>query len=393
MKDKRYCSVIETKGTDMEENLRQNLISMLLLQGFTIANNQLVPPDQVNKDNIRQLYAHLRIEKLRESRRWLLSIEEKILPYFADANEVKVEKIRPTIVPVDSQIKADLFRYASLTWSVPVSRGYGRRMRFLVFDENNGKLMGLFALGDPVYNLRVRDQWIGWGVEEKNERLYHVMDAYVLGAVPPYSYLLVGKLVAMLASSDEIREVFRTRYSNQVSNIRKALHQPHLVLITTTSALGRSSIYNRISFKGRRTFIRVGFTEGWGHFHFSDGTFEQVKTYLRERGDPVINRYKYGGGPNWRFRVVKRCLAHVGLSGDLLRHGIKREVFMVPLAENAQEFLQGTNIEPHYYSMPKDSIFAYFRKRWLLPRSKRDQRYSSFSKESMRLSRLLGEEA
>ncbi len=71
-------------------------------------------------------------------------------------------------------------RYASLTWSVPVSNGYGRRMRFLVFDASNDKLMGLLALGDPVYNLRVRDQWIGWSVEQKNARLWHVMDAYVL---------------------------------------------------------------------------------------------------------------------------------------------------------------------------------------------------------------------
>jgi hypothetical protein len=362
---------------------------MLLQLGFILADSQLVPPDQVDKDNIRQLYAHLRLERLQKARRWLLSVEEKLLPYFADGTEVKPEEIHPRLVPVDIRWNADLFRYASLTWSIPVSSGYGRRMRFLVFDESNGKLMGLFALGDPVYNLRVRDQWIGWGIREKNERLYHVMDAYVLGAVPPYSYLLGGKLVAMLTTSNEVREEFRKRYAERVSIIRGTVREPHLVLITTTSALGRSSIYNRISFNGRKAFISLGFTEGWGHFHFSDGTFEQVKAYLREIGDPVIQRYKYGGGPNWRFRVVKRCLAQLGLSPDLLKHGVKREVFVAPLAENAQEFLRGETFEPLYYSRPVDRLFASFKERWLLPRATRDQRYLEFKKEALRMTSLL----
>lgn len=376
----------------MSDELRQRLLDTLSQQGFALSGDQLVPPDLSCKDTVRQLYAHLRQERLREARSWLISIEEKVLPYFADGPEVDVERIRPRLELVDTQRKADLFRYASLMWSVPVSSGYGRRMRFLVFDEYKDKLIGLFALGDPVYNLRARDQWIGWGVPERNERLYHVMDAYVLGAVPPYSYLLGGKLVALLTTAGEVREMFRQRYTHQISIIRKVMREPHLVLLTTTSALGRSSLYNRLSVDGRKVFISLGFTEGWGHFHFSNGTFEQVKAYLREIGDPVVERYKYGGGPNWRFRVVKRYLTYLGLCPDLLRHGVKREVFVVPLATNAREFLLGKEMEPLYYESPADRLFGYFRDRWLLPRAGRDQRYQTFNRESVRLSRWLGEE-
>ena len=373
------------------KSLRRKLIEILLRQGFALTDKQLVIPELNNKDNIRRLYAPLRLQKLREAGRRLLSVEEKLLTYFADGAEVEVKAIRPRLVPVDTRLKAELFRYATLTWSVPVSAGFGRRMRFLVFDESNGKLMGLFALGDPVYNLRVRDEWIGWGVEEKNERLYHVLDAYVLGAVPPYSYLLVGKLIAMLTTSDEVREEFRKRYSGRKSIIKGAVREPHLVLITTTSALGRSSIYNRISLDGRKLFISVGFTEGWGHFHFSDGVFKQVKAYLRQIGDPVIDRFRYGGGPNWRFRVVKRCLRQVGLPTDLLKHGIRREVFVAPLAQNVREFLRGEDSRPAYYSAPMENLFSYFRSRWLLPRAQRDRRYVEFVKETLRLSSLLNE--
>jgi hypothetical protein len=373
----------------MSDELRQKLLDILLKQGFTLVNGRLAPPDISCKESIRQLYAHLRKEKLQEASSWLLSVEEKVLGYFANGTEVEVERIQPCLEFVDTQFKADLFRYASLLWSIPVSAGYGRRMRFLVFDEHNHKLIGIFALGDPVYNLRVRDQWIGWDVPRKNERLYHVMDVYVLGAVPPYSYLLGGKLVALLTASDEVREMFRQRYAQKVSVIQKAVREPHLVLLTTTSALGRSSIYNRLSIGGRKVFISIGFTEGWGHFQFSNGTFEQVKAYLREIGDPVVKQYKYGSGPNWRFRVIKRCLAYLGLSPDLLHHGIKREVFAIPLASNAREFLRGEEAEPAYYKMPLEFLFQYFRGRWLLPRAARDRRYQTFNREEVRLSRWL----
>ncbi|WP_347242928.1 Druantia anti-phage system protein DruA [Thermogutta sp.] len=373
----------------MSDELRQRLLEAFLQQGFTLADGRLVPPDPSCKENIRQLYVYLRAERLQKARSWLLSVEEKMLSYFADGSEVDVPRIRPRLEFVDTQLKADLFRYASLLWSVPVSAGYGRRMRFLVFDEHNGKLMGLFALGDPVYNLRVRDRWIGWGVPEKNERLYHVMDAYVIGAVPPYSDLLGGKLMALLTTSNEVREVFRRRYAQRASVLRKVVRDPHLVLLTTMSALGRSSIYNRISVGREKVFISVGFTEGWGHFQFPDSIFEQIKAYLREMGDPVVRQCRYDDGPNWRFRVIRKCLADLGLSPDLLRHGIGREVFVVPLAANAREFLRGEDPVPVYYERPADWLFDDFRSRWLLPRAAKDPRYQTFSRDSVRLSRCL----
>jgi hypothetical protein len=68
------------------------------------------------------------------------------------------------------------------------------------------------------------------------------MDAFVLGAVPPYSSLLGGKLVAMLAASNEVRSAFKKKYSNQRSLIRRKKLDGRLALLITTSALGRSSL-------------------------------------------------------------------------------------------------------------------------------------------------------
>ena len=89
----------------------------------------------------------------------------------------------------------------------------------LVFDRSNGKLFGLLALADPVFNLRKRDMWIGWDVRTREQMLSHVMDAYVLGSIPPYNRLLGAKFVSLLAASDYTRSVFQRRYSKKRSVI------------------------------------------------------------------------------------------------------------------------------------------------------------------------------
>jgi hypothetical protein len=51
-------------------------------------------------------------------------------------------------------------------------------MRYLVWDDGHNRLAGVFALGDPVYNLSVRDTKIGWSVHDRAQRLVGLLDAY-----------------------------------------------------------------------------------------------------------------------------------------------------------------------------------------------------------------------
>ena len=79
---------------------------------------------------------------------------------------------------------------------VPPTSGLRKRgTRYLVEDRSNGKLIGIFALGDPVAGMGARDKWIGWNAEQRRNRLSSVLDAYVCGAAPPYNRLLGGKLI------------------------------------------------------------------------------------------------------------------------------------------------------------------------------------------------------
>ena len=97
------------------------------------------------------------------------------------------------------------------------------------------------------------------------------MDLFVLGAVPPYSHLLCGKLVALLAASREVQQAFQRKYDGKRSYISGRRLDDRLALLTTASALGRSSLYNRLDYRGQPVFQSVGFTRGSGEFHFSNG--------------------------------------------------------------------------------------------------------------------------
>lgn len=254
-------------------------------------------------------------------------------------------------------------------------------MRFLIWDKNNGKLIGLIALGDPVFNLGVRDRYIGWDVEQRKEHLVNVMDAYVLGALPPYNMLLCGKLISCLIRSREIKDAFSKKYGNTRGIISGKKKEASLTLVTTSSALGKSSVYDRLKLDGLKYMIPIGYTSGWGHFHIPDDLFSDLRDYLRLVGDFYEKNYRFGNGPNWRLRVVRKSLALIGLNPNLLRHGIKRQVYICRLATNPEEYLRGEVNRPDYNDLLSvNEISSRALERWVVPRSIRRPDYVHWKK-------------
>jgi hypothetical protein len=211
------------------------------------------------------------------------------------------------------------------------------------------------------------------------------MDAFVLGAVPPYSFLLCGKLVAMLAASDTIRRAFKRKYGGARSVIRRKVHDGRLALITTTSALGRSSVYNRLRLGDRVLYQSVGFTRGSGEFHFSNGLYGAITEFAEKNCKPTAKQERWGTGFRNRREVIRKCLRALGLSSDWIYHGIQREVFVVPLARNTREFLRGEHTHLFWYQQSEARMFEYFRDRWMLPRAAWDDRYRMFNRDDFRL--------
>lgn len=366
-------------------HLTKRINDELKEQGFVIDCNGVIKQNEfLVKESIRSLHSEARRQKFEEKFPRLKNKEQLLTRFFADGVDIDVDEVDPKIEVVNSGTwQNDLFNYSTLLWSVPVSQGYGRRTRFLVWDRNNGKLIGIFALGDPVLNLNCRDQWIGWGIKQRLERLYNVMDIFVLGAVPPYNSLLGGKLIALLATSTEVSDIIEKKYENRRTLIDKKLKDPKLALLTTGSALGKSSIYDRIKYKDRKMYHKIGVSNGWGHFHFSNNLFMDMRTFLSEiyphRGD----LYKFGNGPNWKLRTVRETLKALSMPQNLLKHGINREIYGVPLAENFTQFLNGAEGELRSTTVPSNDITLFFKERWMIQRSLRRSEYRGFKKEEI----------
>jgi len=351
--------------------------------GFTNTTHGMRHPAGDDKAALRAMHRAQRSARLKAEESFLREKCSGLLPSFASGRDVTPHAIVPRIQLIKADTKeAHLFRLAALTWSVPVSRGYGRRMRFLVWDDNNGKLMGIMALGDPVFNLKARDDLIGWTASDRRERLVHVMDAYVLGALPPYNMLLGGKLIACLVRTREIRQHFARRYFNKQGIISGTIKRSSLVMVTTASALGRSSVYNRLKLNGLPYFEPIGYTSGWGHFHIPDELFGAMREYLEIRGHPYANSHSFGQGPNWRLRTIRAAVSMVGMDPGLLRHGISRQVFVCRLADNCDPILRGEQRRARYAGLLSVSEVGSFAvQRWIGPRAERRPEFGSWRRE------------
>ena len=365
--------------------LKQAIEINLVNNGFVKCGTGYQVDGQLTKQRIREIHSNHRIQTLHKNNDFIQEYYDELIKNFADGSQVNPSLISPELIEVKSNsYDSRLFRFACLLWSVPVSQGFGRRIRFIVRDRQNGCLIGLFAIGDPVFNLSARDRWIDWQFEDRKSGLKHIMDAYVVGSVPPYSMLIGGKLIAALMASSEVIEAYNRKYIGKETVIGHTINQAQLVLLTTTSSMGRSSLYNRLSIPGGPQFVRIGETRGFGHFHFSGEIFESMKEYLESVGHPYARGNRFGMGPNWKMRVIRAVLDRIGLdSNNTLNHGIAREVYAIPLAKNWQAILHGHTTDVSCNTLTADEISNFCLNRWMIPRATRDTSFSNFDKRKI----------
>jgi hypothetical protein len=375
-----------------QANLKRRLRRHLSAVGFKKGPDGGLEISGSGKDVIRSLHHAQRNAHLRENQKFISEHLSSLIKHFASGSDIDPARVTPVLERIKSDTwQSDLFRLASLTWAVPVSNGFGRRLRYLVWDEHNKKLIGLIAIGDPVFNLSVRDKLIGWDVHDRADRLVNMLDAYVLGAVPPYNMLLGSKLVASLVRSRDLYDDFTETYGNTAGIISGKEKRARLLAVTTSSSLGRSSVYNRLKLGGIEYFKPIGYTGGWGHFHIPDDLFSDLRAYLREIGHSYADLHRFGQGPNWRLRTTRAALSALGFRADMLRHGVQREVFICHLASNALSILAKGKGRPKLASLlSAREVAALAVQRWIVPRSERRPEYRSWKASDVKA--LLGEQ-
>ena len=158
------------------------------------------------------------------------------------------------------------------------------------------------------------------------------MDAYTIGALPPYNYLLGGKLISYLLVSNEIRQIFKDKYASQTTIINKRQCND-LVCIFTTGLYGRSSQYNRLRYNGRTLYQPIGYTKGFGTLHLSEATIDLMKAFITKNNMVIGNRF--GDGPIWKMRLIRSVGDLLGFDSEfLLRHSFARSIYYILMCDN-----------------------------------------------------------
>lgn len=343
--------------------------------------------DEDSKSAYKQIHEPYVCERLLQDQEWIRSKFPKYRSYFADGADIHIDDIRPKLIEVTESWQSDLFRLARYTWSLPYSSGYGRRIRFILIDESNEKLIGIIGLQSPPIDFNVRDKEFDFPKEQKVELINQMMDIFTLGAIPPYSILLGGKLVALSAAANEVVETYRRKYEGRVTHMEQQVLPSNLVALTTTSAFGRSSIYNRLKFHDRLVAQRIGFTSGYGSFHLHQ-VYPEIKKFLYKYDEVKSG---YGDGPRSVWVNCRRAFSLVGITKNRLRHGVQREVFLFPLIANLKEYMSGQNVQPDFYDMPFDSIVEWWRTRWMFDRAERKQNWQTWDSKRIEEYLLLEE--
>lgn len=325
----------------------------------------LIPPDSYDKATIRKSMSFKRDEIIEKNKVWIENNIDLARKNLANGLDALNSKIDPIIEVCETKKQHRLFRILRYYWSSPYSEYVGRRIKLLIRDKAlpNRPIIGIAALGSPIIHIPERDEFIGWDKKTRTKNLIYTLDAYVIGALPPYNLLLGGKLISYILASNEIREIYRKKYQGRITLTEKRTANK-LVGIFTTSLYGNSSQYNRLKFGKDILYQSIGQTKGYGTLHISEKTIQLMIQLLKSKGIEV--GHKFGDGPSWVMRVIRSAGDVLGFDSDfLLKHSFKRNIFFVPLADEYKSFLNGTTKKPHFKNYSKNELVEFWKDRWL----------------------------
>lgn len=335
-----------------------------------VAGNKLIvsPPTEYTKDTVKSAMQMKRLELLHKNKRWIKDHMKLAQDNLAAGEDVLSSSIIPEIEVCTTQKQMDLFRMYRYYWSSPYSEYVGRRIKLIIRDAGlpSKPVIGIAALGSPIIHIPERDNWVGWDRTTRTKNLNYTMDAYVIGALPPYNHLLGGKLISYILASVEVRKIYEKKYRKKISVIDEKVSDK-LVGLFTTSLYGNSSQYNRINFNKSPLYNLIGSTKGYGTLHLSQQTIEAMIVLLTENNINVTNCF--GSGPIWVMRVIRAAADLLKFDADfLLKHSFKRNIYFIPYASNYREILNGITSKPIYYNYKMDELVGFWKERWFSKR-------------------------
>jgi hypothetical protein len=356
----------------IEERVKLSIIRDLTNLDWDIIRDNgavsIIPPLTYDKEAIKRAMSIKRAEIIKTNMPWINRHIHLARLNLADGQSVLNSPIKPVIEVCETEKQHSIFRIFRYYWSSPYSEYVGRRIKLLIRDSAlpNKPLIGIAALGSPIIHIPERDSFIGWDKKTRTKNIICAMDAYVIGALPPYNYLLGGKLISYILASNEIRKIYSQKYANQLTLINQRT-STKLVCLFTTGLYGKSSQYNRLKFNDSILYEYIGDTKGYGTLHLTEQTISLIREFLSNVGIDI--GHSFGDGPSWRMRLIRTAGDLLGFDSDfLLRHSFRRSIYYIPLAENTIDFLNGRDNTPKYYNYTLTKLVAHWKDRWLLKR-------------------------
>lgn len=360
-----------------EKILRNKIIESLKSQGFYI--NPHLRPKKKEKDAIRRIHKQKRKEQVKLHKNFLLSNFKEIKKFSIDGNKLEPDKIDLELIEVkpDSFESKLFFWWNIVWWSLPYDKPIGRQMRFILWDKYHNAPFGLIGLQSPPLASSVRDKYLGLNNGNSEYWINQSMYGQRIGALPPYNELLGGKMVALSLTSNELRKTYAKKYDNKKTLLKKRKIPSRLLFITTTSAYGKSSVYERIRYNEEIVSYFIGFTTGSGTFHLPQELYEEALLFLRQR--KVNIKRGYGTGPSRKLKLVSMAFKHLKIP-TFTFHNIKRGYYFFPNAKNLQNVIH-KNKRPLWYNRPFKELSNFWKERWCIPRSKRIDNWKGFDSD------------
>ncbi|NMC60685.1 MAG: DUF4338 domain-containing protein [Candidatus Methanofastidiosa archaeon] len=361
-----------------EIELRNKILDAIKSQGFSI--NPHLKPINNEKDTLKLIHSQKRMEKILHHKKSLIKYSKNAMKYAISGKDIDPTNINLKLIEIkpESEYSKIFFWWNLIWWSIPYENPIGRTMRYIVWDSHHNAPFGIFYLQSPTLRSSIRDKYLQL---DKNNITYWInqsMYGQRIGALPPYNELLGGKMVALSLVSNEVRGAYRKKYEGKKTILEEKVLPPNLLFISTTSAYGKSSVYERIYYNNEKVSEFIGYTSGSGTFHLPEELYKDCLVFLNQNG--INTKRGYGTGPSRKLKLIGQALRYLGLP-NYSYHNIKRGYYIFSNAKNLHDVIKKDE-SPLWYDRPFEELSKYWIERWCIPRSERNKKWKSFdSKE------------
>ena len=148
----------------------------------------------------------------------------------------------------------------------------GKQMKLMIQETTTGKVVGFIKLGSPIINSKPRNQWLG-SVPDLTIFNKRAIMGFIIVPAQPFGFnYLGGKLLSLICSCHEVREMLNNKYDTE------------MCLFETTSLYG--NIKGTSQYDGLKPYIRYrGDTESKFLLTLPDFIYHDLHKWFIKKND------------------------------------------------------------------------------------------------------------